>query len=58
MSKKDEFLNVITLWSVRRYFRKFTPRFPRGTCQDLSRDAGEEICTKEPAGIRPGSPRG
>ena len=56
--KEDEFLDVIILWSARRYFRKFPPRFPRDTCLDLSRDAGEEICSREPAGIQPGSPRG
>ena len=32
--KKDEFLDVLTLWSLRRYFRKFPPRFPRDTYRD------------------------
>ena len=38
-------------------FASFRPD-SHGTPVSISRDAGEEICTREPVGIRPGSPRG
>ena len=39
------------------FFASFRPD-SHGTPVSISRDAGEEICTREPVGIRPGSPRG
>ena len=38
-------------------FASFRPD-SHGTPVSISRDAGEEICTREPVGIQPGSPRG